>query len=84
MSGTHSVITPVLEETWLFYMTDIILSRLKNRILRTLYGEGHTVWNPSNLFSLLRSVNEFECKLEHWYVSQIPVSAAFSRVFAST
>jgi hypothetical protein len=51
---------------WLYYMADIILSRLKNRILRTLYTDGHESWNPNNLFHLLKSVNEFECKLTHW------------------
>ena len=56
----------VLEEDWLFYMTDIILSRLKNRVLRSLYADGHTSWHPDNLFVLLRCINEFECKLEHW------------------
>jgi len=55
------------EETWFFYMTDIILSRLGSRILRTLYQKDPSEWNPRNLNHMLQSVNEFECKLGHWY-----------------
>lgn len=53
---------------WLYYMTSIIIHRLGNRIIRTLYLKDHSSWNPSNLNDMLQAVNEFECKLEHWYV----------------
>lgn len=56
------------QEIWFFYMTDIILSRLGNRILRTLYDKDPGKWCPENLHQMLQAVNEFECKLEHWFV----------------
>lgn len=56
-----------MENVWLYYMTDIIMSRLKNHVLKTLYDEGPVSWNPPNLFSMLSTVNEYEYKLRHWY-----------------
>lgn len=65
-----------LEGNWLFYMTDIILSRMNYRIMKELYEKEQIWgWRPDNLFKLLRSVNEFDCKLDHWYVlKSVPFS----------
>lgn len=65
-SVLSSVTMQMSEDIWLYYMSDIITSRLKNRILRTLYDKDHTSWNPENLFHILQSMNEFECKFDNW------------------
>jgi hypothetical protein len=58
---------------WFFYLGEIALKRLQNRVLLYRYGENS---NSSNSYSkeerdleLRQSVSEFDLQLEQWYVS---------------
>jgi hypothetical protein len=58
---------------WFFYLGEIALKRLMNRILLYRYGDnsngsnGHS--EEENDLELRQSVSEFDLQLEQWYVS---------------
>ncbi|KAH7155913.1 hypothetical protein EDB81DRAFT_785776 [Dactylonectria macrodidyma] len=55
------------EQSWFYYLTEITLRRLSNRVLNTLYNEDHLSWTDENLPYMVKAVSEFEQQLQQWY-----------------
>ncbi|KAM0720454.1 hypothetical protein Q7P37_004590 [Cladosporium fusiforme] len=55
--------------TWHYYITEISLRRLINRILNTFYVCGHQSWNTDTAHWMVEQAGEFEEQLESWLFS---------------
>lgn len=58
------------EESWFYYLTEITLRRIANRIFNTFYVDPHTSWNDETIHLMARAVEDFEQQLEEWYIPQ--------------
>lgn len=54
--------------TWYYYITEISLRRLINRILNTFYVCSFRSWNPDTAHWMVEQAGEFEDQLEAWSV----------------
>lgn len=55
------------EQSWYYYLTEITLRRLGNRICNIMYAGDHTSWNSEAMPFLLKTAEEFEAKFDEWY-----------------
>ncbi|KAM3469264.1 hypothetical protein MY5147_007190 [Beauveria neobassiana] len=53
------------EESWYYYLTEIALRRIGNRIVNTFFRQGRSAW-MMNLKPLLRMAKEFEAQVSSW------------------
>ncbi|TQV91230.1 Fungal transcriptional regulatory protein [Cordyceps javanica] len=53
------------EESWYYYLTEIALRRIGNRIVNTFFRQGRSAW-IMNLKPLLRMAKEFEAQVSSW------------------
>lgn len=53
------------EESWYYYLTEIALRRIGNRIVNTFFRQGQSVW-MTNMKPLLRMAKEFEAQVSSW------------------
>ncbi|CAK7202807.1 hypothetical protein SEUCBS139899_005534 [Sporothrix eucalyptigena] len=56
------------EQSWFYYLTDITLRRIINRILNIMYVGDHATWTAEAIPFLAKTAEEFERQLEEWYV----------------
>lgn len=66
--GQTSTLTTDKTATWYYYITEISLRRLINRILNTFYVCSHRSWNPDTAHWMVEQAREFEEQLEAWSV----------------
>lgn len=53
------------EESWYYYLTEIALRRIGNRIVNTFFRQGRPAW-ITNMKPLLRMAKEFEVQVSAW------------------
>lgn len=53
------------EESWYYYLTEIALRRIGNRIVNSFFRQGQSAW-ITNLKPLLRMAKEFEAQVSSW------------------
>ncbi|KAF3393731.1 hypothetical protein F1880_004758 [Penicillium rolfsii] len=71
--GNESVdLCPLYEQSWFYYLTEISIRRISNRVLHLLYQNDASSWVDSKVPSLVKTVIEFEQQLEDWYVGLPP------------
>lgn len=61
----HAVRLCSEEESWYYYLTEIALRRIGNRIVNTFFREGRSAW-ILNMKPLLRMAKEFEVQVSAW------------------
>lgn len=54
------------EQSWFYYLTEITVRRIGNRILRMMYVGGHAAWTADAIPSLAKTAREFDCQLQEW------------------
>ncbi|KAK4954143.1 hypothetical protein LTR10_007571 [Elasticomyces elasticus] len=59
------------EESWFYYLTEITLRRIANRILNTFYHHGHESWTHEAMPGMIIEVKQFEDQLDA-YLAQLP------------
>ena len=52
------------EESWYYYLTEIALRRISNRIINSFFNQGRSSW--LNIRPLLRIAQEFEAQVSSW------------------
>lgn len=57
------------ESSWFYYLTEITLRRLCNRVLNIFYKEGTAAWTVSAIPTMVKMATEFEMHLNTWFVS---------------
>ena len=54
------------EQIWFYYLTEITLRRIANRVLNTLYSTDHTSWTDDAIPYMVKAAEEFELQLQEW------------------
>ncbi|KAK5199920.1 hypothetical protein LTR92_000461 [Exophiala xenobiotica] len=54
------------EQSWFYYLSEIALRRIQNRVLHAFYRDGPHTWSRNNIFDMARSAASFEVQLEAW------------------
>lgn len=57
------------EQTWFYYLTEITLRRIANRVLNILYPGDHTTWTEEAVLSMVNAVESFEQQLDEWWAT---------------
>ncbi|KAJ5096205.1 hypothetical protein NUU61_005561 [Penicillium alfredii] len=55
------------EQAWFYYLSEIALRRIGNRVLDSFYKEGFQAWIDFNVPSMMQVANEFLRQLNQWY-----------------
>ncbi|KFY47771.1 hypothetical protein V496_10463 [Pseudogymnoascus sp. VKM F-4515 (FW-2607)] len=58
------------EKSWYYYLTEVALRRISNRILSTFYRQDHTNWN--DILPLIPIAKEFESQILVWSANLPP------------
>ena len=74
LSGTHQQLGVIYrqEQSWLYYLTEITLRRMANRILNAFYAETSAPWTTGSIPSMIEAAKEFETQLQDWYGLFLP------------
>ena len=56
------------EQCWFYYLTEITLRRIGNRVLNMFYQTGPSAWSEEMLPKMASIAREFEQQLQDWYV----------------
>lgn len=56
------------EQCWFYYLTEITLRRIGNRVLNLFYQTGPSSWSEEMLPRMASIAREFEQQLQDWYV----------------
>lgn len=54
------------EQCWFYYLTEITLRRIANRVLNVFYQQGPQAWTEESLPSMVSMAREFEQQLQDW------------------
>lgn len=68
VSSTHQQLGTMYrqEQSWLYYLTEITLRRLANRILNAFYTEDSSSWTDESVPRMVEVAKEFEIQLQDW------------------
>ncbi|KAH8601506.1 hypothetical protein B0O99DRAFT_500909, partial [Bisporella sp. PMI_857] len=66
------------QQSWLYYMTEIALRRIGNRVSNAFYHSDHTYWATFNIFEAHEIAQQFELQLDEWKES-LPESLRFNK-----
>ncbi|KAH6879479.1 hypothetical protein B0T10DRAFT_520121 [Thelonectria olida] len=61
------------EQSWFYYLTEITLRRIANRVLNLFYAGDHTTWTKDSVLSMIKTAEQFEQQLEEWYAGLPPL-----------
>ncbi|KAH7163484.1 hypothetical protein B0J13DRAFT_538669 [Dactylonectria estremocensis] len=64
------------EQSWFYYLTEVSLLRLSNRIVQYFYSAESSSWLQTNILNMINAAEEFESQLEGWKES-LPVPIRF-------
>ncbi|KAH6718437.1 hypothetical protein BKA61DRAFT_302044 [Leptodontidium sp. MPI-SDFR-AT-0119] len=67
------------EQTWFYYLSEIALRRIENRVLNAFYTEDHPRWLQTDLSVMIAAAEDIELQMETWYAS-LPTSIRFDTV----
>ena len=66
-SGTKLLVShQQQEQSWFYYLTEITLRRIGNRVLNTLYSAGYASWANNMMPFMVNAAEEFEQQLQEW------------------
>lgn len=69
-SGIHSKRQSIAlhnqTQSWYYYLTEIALRRLGNRVLNRFYKESFHSWSQMDVARMMRSAEDFQSELERW------------------
>jgi hypothetical protein len=54
------------EQSWFYYLTEITLRRIGNRIVDTLYANDYRLWRETSLPSMVKAAEDFIGQLQTW------------------
>lgn len=54
------------EQSWFYYLSEIALRRIENRILRFFYHDDNGSWDHSDIHSMVAIVGNIEVELQNW------------------
>ncbi|KAJ5915452.1 hypothetical protein N7466_011385 [Penicillium verhagenii] len=63
----HSLSNHGQEQAWFYYLSEIALRRIGNRVLSTFYKENFTFWKELDIVATIQIANEFFRQLNMWY-----------------
>ncbi|ETS87742.1 hypothetical protein PFICI_01570 [Pestalotiopsis fici W106-1] len=63
-------------QSWFYYLTEISLLRLNNRIIRAFYSADSTTWTRMNVIDMCNEAHACERQLQQW-VESLPHSIRF-------
>ncbi|KAL2840406.1 hypothetical protein BJY01DRAFT_236758 [Aspergillus pseudoustus] len=66
LSLTHGTLREVEEQSWYYYLSEIALRRIANRVWQYFYQEDHTSWSHMNIYTSAAVVGDLEMQLENW------------------
>ena len=61
------------EQSWFYYLSEIALRRIENRVLYTFYNEDNGSWSRRNICDMATIAADFEMQLHNWYVIEVVV-----------
>jgi hypothetical protein len=61
-----SSIVPNQDQSWYYYLSEIALRRIANRVLNTFYKEDMNSWFSMHIPSMVTIANDFEIQLTQW------------------
>lgn len=64
------------EQSWFYYLSEIALRRIENRVLNAFYKEDHQYWLHMDLSVMMNAAEDIEIQMETWYAS-LPTSIQF-------
>ena len=64
------------EQSWFYYLSEIALRRIENRVLNAFYKEDHQYWLHTDLSVMMSAAEDIEIQMETWYAS-LPTSIQF-------
>jgi hypothetical protein len=62
----ESSIVPNQDQSWYYYLSEIALRRIGNRVLNTFYMEDMNSWFTMHISSMVAIANDFEIQLTQW------------------
>ncbi|KAF7550236.1 hypothetical protein G7Z17_g5842 [Cylindrodendrum hubeiense] len=65
------------EQSWFYYLTEITLRRIVNRILNMLYSDGHESWTDDAVPYMVKAASEFEQQIQEWYKIPCPCTEPY-------
>jgi len=57
-------------QSWFYYLSEIALRRIENRVLYTFYSEDNSSWSRRNICDMATIATDFEMQLLNWYVTE--------------
>ncbi|KAH6695663.1 hypothetical protein F5X68DRAFT_258227 [Plectosphaerella plurivora] len=57
------------EQSWFYYLSEIALRRIENRVLNTFYKEDHHSWTRTNVEDMISAAMTIEDQIELWQFS---------------
>ena len=67
LSYTLSETSQNIEQmSWYYYLSEIALRRIENRVLNTFYTQDYKTWSLGNLASMIMAAEELESQLSRW------------------
>jgi hypothetical protein len=61
----------MLEKSWSFYLSELAVRRIGNRLMSCFYQHDETWWLSLPLEALVRIATEIELQLTQWYISLV-------------
>ncbi len=62
------MLTAELEKSWGYYLSDIAVRRIADRLVNTFYQESPKSWLSMPLERMIRVAEELEMQLTQWYL----------------
>lgn len=54
------------QQAWYYYLTEITLRRIGNRVMQAFYSEDHQSWQGQAVYEMIKSAEAFEGQLSDW------------------
>lgn len=61
---------PDLEKIWSYYLSELAVRKIGNRIMNCFYKDGETSWLTMPLDRMIRVAEELELQITQWYVTE--------------
>lgn len=66
--GPISILSPELENSWSFYLSEIAVRHITNRMINTFYQNSESSWLLMPIQRMIRVAQELESQLTQWSV----------------
>lgn len=71
-------ISMIQQRSWFYYLAELALRRIGNRVLNAFYREDHHIWANMNIHSMTRIGEEFIRLLDQWHDS-LPAQLSYNQ-----